>query len=506
MKNNKLVELDELAKIVSNLKKENKKIILSHGIFDLLHVGHIRHFEAAKKFGDVLITTITPDKYVNQGPHRPAFIDKLRAEAIAALDSVDYVAINKWPTAAKTIKLLKPDIYTKGRDYSNPENNYDQGITAEKEAIEQIGAEIKFTDEITFSSTKLINRYLHVFPKEVNDYLIDFSNKYKSSEVVGYLEKLKDLKILVIGEAIIDEYQYGRPIGKAGKEPIIALKYLSIEKFAGGSLAIANHVSNFCNNVDLCTLLGEKNSQEEFINRHLNKKIKRLFHYKKDSPTIVKKRYIEGGTFRKLLEFYTINEAKLDKEQSKELQIHLKKILPNYDVIIVADFGHGMFDEQIIDLIVNKSKFVGVNTQSNAGNMGYNTVSKYTNPDYICIDEAEIRLESKEKEKNLSELIKNLSKKLPCEKIIITMGMQGCMVLSKNKIINIPVFSENVIDTMGAGDAFLSITTPLVAVGAPMEVVGFVGNAVGAMAVTIIGNKEPIDKVSLFKYITSIMK
>lgn len=481
-------------------------MILSHGVFDLLHIGHIRHFGAARRLGDILITTITPDNFVNKGPDRPVFEEKLRAESIAALDLVDYVAINKWSTAVEAIKKLKPDIYVKGTDYANHNDDVTGGILLEQEAVESVGGKLKFTDDITFSSSNLLNKFFSVFSKEADEYLEGFSNRYKSEEISKYIEDIKNLKVLVIGEAIIDEYQYGASIGKSGKESMIALKYLSKEKFAGGSLAIANHVANFCDNVSLFTLLGEIDSQEDFITKNLNKNITKLFHYKKNAPTIVKRRFLEKKPLRKLLEFYIFDDTKPDTNQSKEMQDHLKKILPKYDVVIVADFGHGMFDKKIIDLISKESKFLGVNTQSNAGNMGYNTISKYPRANYVCIDEPEIRLDARNKDEMLDILIGELSKKLSCNKVTITRGINGCLVYSDGDFNLVPAFSGKVLDSMGAGDAFLSITTPLMSIGTPTEIVGFIGNAVGAMAVTTIGNKDPIDKVSLLKYMQTIMK
>ena len=505
MKNNKFVELDELAEIISQLKKEDKKVILSHGVFDLLHVGHIRHLGTAKKLGDVLVTTLTPDRYVNKGPHRPAFEEKLRAESVASLDVVDYVAINKWPNAVETIKLLKPDVYVKGTDYAKAEDDVTGGILLERKAIESVGGEIKYTDEITFSSSSLINKYLDVLPKKTRDYLADFSKKYSSEDIINYLEQISDLKVLVIGEAIIDEYQYGQSIGKAAKESIIALKFLRTEKYAGGSLAIANHLANFCDNVDLFTLLGDVDSQEAFVSKKLNKNINKLFHYKKDSPTIVKRRFLENNPLRKLLEFYVINDNELDQKNTQELKQHLNKILSNYDLVLVADFGHGMLNKELISLIAKKSKFLAVNTQTNAGNMGYNVISKYPQANYICTDERELRLECLDKHGDLVDMIPNVSRKLSCDKMIATEGNKGCITFSSGHLSEVPAFSESVIDTMGAGDAFLSLTAPLVALNAPMEVIGFVGNAVGAMYIKVIGNEEPINKASLFKYITSIM-
>ena len=105
--NKKIKKISDLAEILREIRS-GKKLVLCHGVFDLLHIGHIRYFEQAKKYGDILIVTVTPDRFVNKGPERPAFPENLRAEAIAALDVVDYVAINEWPTAVETIHILKP--------------------------------------------------------------------------------------------------------------------------------------------------------------------------------------------------------------------------------------------------------------------------------------------------------------------------------------------------------------------------------------------------------------
>src|SRR3954452_20890627 len=110
----KIKRIDELAVSLSALRQGGKRIVHCHGVFDLLHIGHIKHLEAARKFGDLLVVTLTPDRFVNKGPHRPAFPERLRAEALASLVCVDYVAINQWPTAVETIERLRPTFYVKG--------------------------------------------------------------------------------------------------------------------------------------------------------------------------------------------------------------------------------------------------------------------------------------------------------------------------------------------------------------------------------------------------------
>ena len=117
----KVQTLDELADLLARLRvaggDKRPVIVHCHGVFDLLHIGHIRYLQKARELGDVLVVTVTPDQYVNKGPHRPAFDEKHRLDSLAALDCVDYVAVNQWPIAAEALRLLKPDIYAKGAEF-----------------------------------------------------------------------------------------------------------------------------------------------------------------------------------------------------------------------------------------------------------------------------------------------------------------------------------------------------------------------------------------------------
>ena len=155
---NKIYQIKQLVKVLKNKRLKSKKIIYCHGVFDLLHVGHIKHLREAKKLGDILVVTITADKYVNKGPGRPVFNQALRCEVLAAIESVDYVAINEAPTAVNTIKMIKPDIYCKGKDYKNFNDDITGEIKNEINSLKSVGGKIVFTEEITFSSSRLINR------------------------------------------------------------------------------------------------------------------------------------------------------------------------------------------------------------------------------------------------------------------------------------------------------------------------------------------------------------
>lgn len=503
---NKITELDRLAKILGGLRAEGKRVVHCHGVFDLLHIGHIRHLEQAKKYGDVLVVTLTADIHVNKGPHRPVFGEGLRAEAIAALSCVDYVAVNRWPMAVETIKLLRPNFYVKGSEYGDAEKDHSGGIVLEEDAIQSVGGELVFTEDITFSSSNLINRHMSVFPKEVSEYLTNFSERYEIDDVLKYLDGARALKVLVIGEAIIDEYHYCQTIGKSGKEPILAARYISHETFAGGILAVANHVASFSNQVGLLTFLGKYSSQEDFICEKLDPKIDKTFLYMEKSPTIVKRRFVEVYPFQKLFEIYVMNGGE-DTSQPQTLCAQLEKMLPTYDVVIVTDFGHGMLGPEAVDILCEQSRFLAVNTQMNADNHGFNTVSKYHRADYVCVSENEIRLEVRNRRKDIRSIVLEVAKKLSCDRIMITRGSQGALCYSKEEgFFELPALANHIVDRVGAGDAVLSVTSLCVAQNAPMEIVGLIGNAVGAQAVVTVGNQRSIERVPLFKFIQSALK
>ena len=163
--NQKIVTYEVFKKRTS-AGKNWKKIAQCHGVFDLLHIGHIKHLQHAKTFCDILVVTITADRYVNKGPGRPYFTEYLRAEALAALDCVDYVIINHNPTAIEAIQIIKPDYYVKGIEYQASENDITGKILEEEEAVKSVGGQLTFTDDMVFSSSSLLNRFYSSYPSE----------------------------------------------------------------------------------------------------------------------------------------------------------------------------------------------------------------------------------------------------------------------------------------------------------------------------------------------------
>ena len=182
------------------------------------------------------------------------------------------------------------------------------------------------------------------------------------------------------------------------------------------------------------------------------------------------------------------------------------RVLPDYDLVIVADYGHGFLTRRAATALAEKAPFLAVNTQTNSANLGYNLVTKYPRADYVCIDEPEIRLAMHDRWSPVPDLAQKVRGLLATRAVSVTRGHQGALTCDQDGgQWTVPVFSHEVVDRVGAGDAYLAVTAPCVAAGWPMEVVGFVGNAVGALAVRIVGNRFPVEPVPLYKFITALL-
>ena len=503
----KVRTIEELGTITQRLRQSGKVVVQAHGTFDLLHLGHVRHLEAARALGDALVVTVTGDAFVNKGPSRPAFLEGLRAEMLAALQCVDWVAINRSPDAVSAIEQVRPNLYVKGQDYQDPEGDITGKIKYERQAVEAYGGRIHFTDDLVFSSTELINRYFSNFEPNVREHLNALRADGGLTAMLKLIDKIRDYRIVLVGDAIIDEYQYVLPIGKPSKEHILATRYQDQEIFAGGVFAAANHVASFCAQVDVVTCLGALESHEDLIRQSLRPNVHLHAIKRPGVPTLRKRRLVDPSSMRKLFEVYFMDDEPLTGGLQQELDALIADLTPRADTVIVTDFGHGLIGPSSIDLLASLSRFLAVNTQANSANMGYNLISKYPRADYVCIDAPEARLAVADRVSKIGDIAHRIVEtEIDCSNIIITHGKYGCVTCERhNGVHTIPAFASKVVDTMGAGDAFLSITAPLLAAGGSMRHVGFIGNVVGALMVEIVGHRRSIEKPSLVKAITALL-
>ena len=506
-KKSKVLSLGDLCNRAEVLRQSGKTIALCHGTFDLLHIGHIKHLSSAKRKADVLFVTVTGDSYVNKGPGRPVFNETLRAEQLSALEDVDNVAVNHAESSVNVIHALKPDYYVKGPDYQVNEDDITGNIFEEVNAVESYGGSVVYTGDITFSSSNILNETSELFEGDTREFLKEFRTAYSADQALAEMETLKDLKVLVIGDAIIDEYHYTAPLGQTGKYNVLSVKYEQEEKFAGGAIAVANHIAGFVGHTSLLTGLGSVDSHEQFIREKLHRNVEAEFHYFSESPTLTKRRYVDGE-FNKLFEVYFYDDSPVDAPFETEVCNWLDAHASEFDLVIVPDFGNGLITDRMIETLTSKARFLAVNTQVNSGNRGYHVITRYSKADVVSLNEIELRAATHDRQGSIEKLATNLASSLDAKFVAVTRGKQGVELFQNGMKggIKIPALSTTVIDRIGAGDAFLSIFSIMAANDSDPKLSAFCGAAAAAIDVQIVCNREAIEPVPLYRFVTTLLK
>lgn len=507
MSKGKVLDLAELARRSRQLRSEGKCVVLCHGTFDLMHTGHIRHLQRAREEGDVLLVTITADDFVNKGPGRPVFNQHLRAETIAALECVDFVGINYAASAVEALQEIRPNVYVKGGEYRYASEDVTGNIAREQSAVEAFGGQIFFTDEITFSSSNLLNSYFEVFPQEVREFLQEFRKLWSEQVVREMIASLANLKVLVVGDAIIDQYHYTTPLGQTGKGSFLAVRFDAEEQFAGGSIAVANHIAGFAGKVTLLTGLGVVDSHEPFIRQKLLHNVEPLFAYFPDAPTVTKRRFVDAD-LAKFFEVYFYKDNAVSGNVESELCQWLEKHTQEFDAVVVPDFGNGFITPSMIEILSSKARFLAVNTQINSGNRGYHVISRYPRVDFVSLNEPEIRLAAHNRFDSLEAVAELVGERVHAKHVAVTRGTRGVLMYDRciKAFHQVPALATRVVDRVGAGDAFLSLAGLCVAKGLDARVAAFVGSVAAAMDVQIVCNRDPINFVALNKYVSTLLK
>src|SRR3989338_5573596 len=214
------------------------------------------------------------------------------------------------------------------------------------------------TLEDAIFSKCFIKRVENVSPMEREDCIGKAKEEFPIERIKEEVDSAKHIKAIVIGDTIIDEYHFTTPKGRAIKDPIMSVDYVGHETYAGGILAIANHLGDFVQTISLVTLLGDINSREDYIRKSLHKKVTPTFFVKPRSPTTVKTRFIDHGRGHKLFKVEHINDTLPDDKLEHEIISYLKEELPKYDLAIIGDFGHGFLSDGIIKTIEKHAKYV----------------------------------------------------------------------------------------------------------------------------------------------------
>ena len=251
----KIKTIEELGEIARAAQAQGRTVALCHGVFDLVHLGHVRHIQAARNEGDVVIVTITADRYVNKGPGRPIFPENMRAEMLASLASVDWVGINQHLQRRAGPRYRPARHLCEGIGLRKPRRRHHRQDQSRARGGRAPWRPLVFTHDY-LQLVSLINRYFDIYDPPLRDYLQQVAKTAARTAARADREGAETMHVVLVGDTIIDEYQYVTALGKPSKENIVATLFKNREQFAGGVLAAANHVASFCKSVEIVTVLG----------------------------------------------------------------------------------------------------------------------------------------------------------------------------------------------------------------------------------------------------------
>jgi rfaE bifunctional protein nucleotidyltransferase chain/domain len=500
----KILSFDEAPAIMQELRAQGRKIVQCHGTFDLVHPGHVCHLQEAHDLGDILVVTVTAAKHVNKGPGRPYFDDQTRARSLAALTCVDYVVLTPFPAAVEAIECIRPDIYCKGKEYQDAVNDVTGNINDDVRAVEALGGEVRFLGSVVFSSTRLLNQHFDHLDAPVKEFCRTLGAEFSPQDLREAVDGLADLKVLVIGDTIFDRYSSVQVQGLTSKNRIISGRFLQEETQTGGALAVFRHVKQFTDNVKFISLVGTEPWVDSILSTHVPAGQDMILR-EEIFTTIIKQRFVETlNAGKELSKLFSVNYIDADPPSPAVQARVLTRIaseIAEADAVLLLDFGHGLLQPAIREFIQESSPFLALNCQTNSNNHGFNIISRqYQRADAFCLDQQELMLSCGHRHFDFASELEGLRRQLRSEYAWLTRGAVQTIGLAQSQPACVcPPLENEVTDTVGAGDAFFSITSLAAARRLPVSIATFLGQLAGAQAVKIVGNSQPISKQTLLK-------
>lgn len=484
---NKIKTADELKAIIGSRPRENV-VIMCHGVFDIVHPGHIRHLTYAKSKADILIVSLTADIHVKKGIHRPHVPHKLRAVNLAAFEVVDYVLIDENPTPIKNITKLQPDYFAKGYEYVG--GNLTPKTLEEQETVASYGGEILFTPgDYVNSSSELINIAEPDLSYEKLAVLMS-SDKITFDDLRQAVNKFAQFRVHVVGDTIIDSYTHCSMIGGQTKTPTMSVLYENRKDYVGGAGIVAKHLCSAGADVVFSTVLGD-DALKNFALEDLAEAGVDCLAITDKMRVTTNKNAIVVKDYR-LLKVDTLDNTPISNNIIKELKSNIKNT--SCDAIIFSDFRHGIFNALSIDALTaaipdNVYKVADSQVASRWGN-----ISEFKNFDLITPNEREARFSTGDQDSGIRTLAAKLYEASQCKTLMLKLGDRGILTCiggmheSLDSFFVLDSFVDNLIDPVGAGDALLAYATLTMLTSNNVAMATIIGSIAAACECEVDGN------------------
>jgi len=495
---NKIVDAGQLERVVAGARRAGKTLVQCHGCFDIVHPGHIRYLQFAREQGDVLIVSLTGDSDIDKGTGRPYIPQELRAENLAALMAVDYVHIHPLPTAEDLLAIVRPNVYVKGAEY---EHATDPGFLAEKSVVESHGGRVIFSSgEVVFSSTELIGRVRDDSANEDRLGYVTRRHGIDHASVQRTLERFRRLRVLVLGDLVIDRYVFCDAIGVARESPMMSLIQRDEQTCLGGAGIVARHVAGLGARAFLLST-GARDDRTDEAKRTLRADGIETSLIESRPSIVEKTRYLAEDT--KLFKVDQGQRLPLDSLAEREAAVVLERQARAADAVIICDFGYGMITRSLLARVLPMLRHnVPVLTADVSG--GQASLLEFRHVDLLCPTEREARATLNDYSTGLSTLAWQLMDNTQARHLFITLEKRGMVVFDRRshqrgtpewdarlRSDQLPSITRHPVDLLGCGDALLATATLGLAAGADLMTAAYLGNAAAAIEASTLGN-QPI--------------
>lgn len=500
----KIKTVDQLLNILGSFPR-NKKVIMCHGTFDIVHPGHIRHLLYAKSKGDILVVSITGDVHVTKDNYRPYVPQDLRQLNLAALEFVDYVITDFDATPLHNLQILKPDFFAKGYEYM------DGGIhpktQEEMNVLESYGGEVIFTPgDIVYSSSALINLEPPGIEIEKLMTLME-REKITFATLRKTLEAFSQIRVHVVGDTIVDSYTHCSPIGGMTKTPTMSMRYEKKLDFVGGAAIVAKHLKAAGAQVFFSTVLGEDTFADLVLKDLKDFGIECLEIIDKTRPTTNKNAIVANGY--RLLKIDTVDNRSISDRIIHLLSKNIQST--KADIVVLSDFRHGIFSKVSIPELISgipEGMFRVADSQvaSRWGN-----ILDFQGFDLITPNEREARFSLGDQDSVVRNVALDLMEQAKCKTLILKMGEKGaiaCRNLPKDdprSFFAIDSFSDHVIDAVGSGDALLAYASLSLYTSKNEAIAAILGSLAAAVECEYDGN-VPVTPQYVLKKIDHLEK
>jgi rfaE bifunctional protein kinase chain/domain/rfaE bifunctional protein nucleotidyltransferase chain/domain len=488
----KILTLRDVVELRDRLRQGGKRLVQCHGCFDVVHPGHIRYLKFAKTLGDVLLVSVSADEVVDKGHDRPYIPEDLRMENLAALEFVDFVCLSEGTWAGPILEAVQPDVFVKGREY---ENQDDPRFAREKSLVERYGGKVVFgSGDVVFSSTEIIRRQgetIGLYQHQIEAFCRRHSVSFRSLETL--IAEFSDLRILVLGDPILDRYVFCESASVAQETPIISVSQVEDVDFVGGAATIASQMAAMGAKVTLVTV----ESDDPLFARYsaiLEDRGVRLEAVQADGrPLFVKTRYLVEE--QKLLKVNQGPSTPISTQATESLITLLRDEMDDHDALVATDFGYGLFGPRLSGELSHLSGEKGRPFFADVSTSGQANLMKFSRPALVTPTETELRFALADMESGLVVVAKQYLDRSGAGEVVVTLGRRGCVSFARPgggetrlRAAFLPALGDLTVDPVGAGDLFLSGVVLSKLSGATTPVATYVGSSLATVGVTRLGN------------------